>query len=148
MFYGESELALDDKGRISIPTRYRESLVAGCQGRMTLARYPDGCLLLMPQGVWEANRKNIAAWPQELHALRRLILGSATDVEMDGSGRILVSPELRRAANLSKTVALVGVGSYFEVWDLQTKAAKEAEQLREALASPVWRNYTFEPNEN
>lgn len=148
MFYGESELALDDKGRISIPTRYRESLVESCQGQVTLTRYPDGCLILMPRGVWETNRRKIVAWPQEMHALRRMLLGSAAEIEMDGSGRILISPELRRAANLSKTVSLVGVGAYFEVWDLQTKAAKEAEQLREAVASPVWRNYTFEPTEN
>ena len=117
MFQGSSALTLDAKGRMSIPARYRDALLAEEQGCLTLTRHPDGCLMLYPRTTWVAKRAQIAALPASARPLQRLLLGNAQDVEMDGAGRILVAPELRMAAGLSRDVMLLGLGSNFELWD-------------------------------
>lgn len=117
MFQGSSALTLDAKGRMSIPARHRDVLQAGEQGRLTLTRHPDGCLMLYPRSIWEDKRKQIAALPASARPLQRLLLGNAQDVDMDGAGRILVAPELRSATGLSREVMLLGLGSNFELWD-------------------------------
>ena len=117
MFQGSSALTLDAKGRMSIPARYRDALHAEEQGRLTLTRHPDGCLMLYPRSTWVEKRKQIAALPASARPLQRLLLGNAQDVDMDGAGRILVAPELRMAAGLSRDVMLLGLGSNFELWD-------------------------------
>jgi MraZ protein len=129
MFQGSSALALDAKGRMSVPSRHRDALLLQCEGRLTLTRHPDGCLLLYPRPVWESVRERIAALPIGASGWKRFFLGNATDVEMDGSGRVLVSPELRRAAGLDKDVMLLGMGAHFEVWDAASLAAKESEAI-------------------
>ena len=129
MFQGSSALALDAKGRMSVPSRHRDALLLQCEGRLTLTRHPDGCLLLYPRPVWESVRERIAALPIGASGWKRFVLGNATDVEMDGSGRVLVSPELRRAAGLDKDVMLLGMGAHFEVWDAASLAAKESEAI-------------------
>lgn len=117
MFQGSSALTLDAKGRVTIPTRHRDALAEQCDGKLTLTRHPDGCLLVYPRPQWEAKREQIALFPMQARALQRLLLGNAQDVDMDGAGRILVAPELRMAAGLSRDVMLLGLGSNFELWD-------------------------------
>ncbi|MDY0308762.1 MAG: division/cell wall cluster transcriptional repressor MraZ [Castellaniella sp.] len=117
MFQGSSALTLDAKGRMSIPARHRDVLQSEEQGRLTLTRHPDGCLMLYPRSTWEEKRLQIAALPASARPLQRLLLGNAQDVDMDGAGRILVAPELRAAAGLSRDVMLLGLGSNFELWD-------------------------------
>ncbi len=117
MFQGSSALTLDAKGRMSIPARHRDVLQSEEQGRLTLTRHPDGCLMLYPRSIWEEKRKQIAALPASARPLQRLLLGNAQDVDMDGAGRILVAPELRAAAGLNRDVMLLGLGSNFELWD-------------------------------
>ena len=117
MFQGSSALTLDAKGRMSIPARHRDVLQSEEQGRLTLTRHPDGCLMLYPRSIWEEKRKQIAALPASARPLQRLVLGNAQDVDMDGAGRILVAPELRAAAGLNRDVMLLGLGSNFELWD-------------------------------
>ncbi len=117
MFQGSSALTLDAKGRMSIPARHRDVLLADEQGRLTLTRHPDGCLMLYPRSIWEEKRKQIASLTAAARPLQRLLLGNAQDVDMDGAGRILVAPELRAAAGLGKDVMLLGLGSNFELWD-------------------------------
>ena len=80
MFQGASQLTLDGKGRLSMPSRHRDALAAGCDGRLTLTRHPDGCLLVYPRPTWEARREQIAQLPFSARALQRLLLGNATDV--------------------------------------------------------------------
>lgn len=132
-------MSLDAKGRMTVPARHRDDLQSQCEGKLTLTRHPDGCLLLFPRPVWEIHRERIAALPMNARAWQRIFLGNAADVEMDGAGRILVSPELRTAAKLEKDVMLLGMGSHFEVWDASTLAAKEDEAIAagmpEALSS-------------
>lgn len=131
VFQGASQLTLDGKGRLSMPARHRDALAAGCEGRLTLTRHPDGCLLVYPRPAWEARRQQIAALPYSARALQRLLLGSAADAELDSAGRVLVSAELRAAAGLERDVMLLGMGAHFELWDV----TRLAEHERQALAS-------------
>lgn len=129
---------MDAKGRVSVPTRHRDALMLHSEGRLTLTRHPDGCLLLYPRPAWEAVREKISALPIGASAWKRFFLGSATDVELDGTGRVLIAPELRQAAGLEKDVVLLGMGGHFEIWDEGRLTAKENEAiaggLPEALA--------------
>lgn len=118
---------------MSIPARHRDALTEQVQGRLTLTRCPDGCLLVYPRTVWEQKREQIASFPMAARSLQRLLLGNASDVDMDGSGRILVPPELRSAAKLTKEVMLLGMGSHFELWDASELARREAEDLANGM---------------
>ena len=129
VFQGASQLNLDAKGRMAVPARHRDALAAHGEGRLTLTRHPHGCLLLFPRAVWEACREQIMAWPMSARAWQRIFLGNASDVEMDGAGRVLISPELRRAAALDRDVMLLGMGTHFEVWDAAAHARHEAETI-------------------
>ncbi|MDN5843316.1 MAG: division/cell wall cluster transcriptional repressor MraZ [Alcaligenaceae bacterium] len=129
MFQGSSALTLDAKGRMSIPARHRDALVTEEQGRLTITRHPDGCLMIYPRAAWELKRVQIAALPMNARALQRLLLGSAQDVDMDGAGRILVAPELRTAAGLAREVMLMGVGTHFELWDSAEWARRDTEDI-------------------
>lgn len=142
MFQGSSALTLDAKGRISIPTRHRDALISQVEGRLTLTRHPDGCLLVYPRPVWEQKRQEIARLPMKARPLQRLLLGNAQDVDMDGSGRILVAPELRAAAGLTREVMLLGMGSHFELWDVTEWARREAEDLAQGMTEAL-EEFTF-----
>lgn len=127
VFQGTSSLTLDAKGRLSVPTRHRDVLAAVSQNQMTMTRHPHGCLMLFPRTEWEKFRAKIAELPMSAQWWKRIFLGSAMDVELDGTGRVLISPELRAAAGLDREVLLMGMGSHFELWDKATYDAKEAE---------------------
>lgn len=110
---------------MSIPARYRDALAVQCEGRLTLTKHPDGCLLMYPRHVWESKRDQIAAWPMSARGWQRILLGNAHDVEMDGAGRVLVAPELRAAAGLERDVVLSGMLTHFELWDPARRAENE-----------------------
>ena len=125
MFHGLSTLTLDDKGRMAIPTKYRESLMRLCEGKlvMTVNVSSDHCLLLYPQSEWvniAAKINELPAFGKQVSRLRHLLIGHAEDLEMDGHGRLLVSPPLREFAGLDRRIALVGQGNKFEIWNEQT----------------------------
>src|SRR5690625_7864312 len=119
MFQGSSALTLDAKGRMSIPTRYRDPLVSEQEGRLTLTRHPDGCLLLCPRSVWETKREQIAALPMSARAFQRWLLGNEHDVVMDSAGLILIAAELRKAASLKRKAMRIDRGGHFEMWQPQ-----------------------------
>ena len=129
VFRGGPVLTLDGKGRLSVPARWREVLMATVQGQMVVAKNPDGCLSLYPLPVWEAFENSVLALATENDAWRRFFIGSATEVELDGAGRVLVPPELRDWAGLVEKVKFMGVGSHFELWDSARHEAREAEAL-------------------
>ena len=146
VFQGSSALTLDAKGRISIPTRHRDALVSQVEGRLTLTRHPDGCLLLYPRPVWEKKREQIAAFPMTARPLQRLLLGNAQDVDIDGSGRVLVAPELREAAGMTRDVKLLGLGDYFELWDVEAwerHKAKTSQNMANILSNPSLSQFSF-----
>jgi MraZ protein len=138
VFQGASSLNLDAKGRLSVPTRHREAL----GGSLTITKHPHGCLMVFPREAWEQFRARIAALPMDAQWWKRIFLGNAMDVDVDGTGRVLVSPELRSAAGISKDVVLLGMGSYLELWDGQAYAEKEAEAMKGAMPD-VFKDFSF-----
>jgi MraZ protein len=93
--------------------------VALGDGRLVVTAHPHRCLLLYPQPAWEPIRAQILAAPSlqvESAMVRRLLVGFAEDVELDGAGRLLISPSLRQYAGLEKEIWLVGQGRHFEIW--------------------------------
>ena len=127
---------------MSIPARHREALQTQAEGRVTLTKHPDGCLLLFPRPEWEVFRGRIAALPMDAHWWKRIFLGNAADVEMDGAGRVLIAPELRTAAMLDKEVMLLGMGSHFEIWDAAKLDDSEAQAIAGGMPD-VLNNFSF-----
>ena len=122
MFQGVTQINLDAKGRMAIPTRARDPLTAGGTVKLVLTAHPDGCLLLYPLPAWEPIRQKVMAFPsldRQASLWKRLLVGFAEEVEPDAAGRLLISPELRDFAHISRPVMFVGQGSHFEIWDLE-----------------------------
>jgi MraZ protein len=142
VFQGASSLNLDAKGRMSIPAKHKDALALQFEGRLTLTRHPHGCILLFPRPTWESHREQIASWPMSAKAWQRIFLGSASDVDMDGTGRILIAPELRQAIGLQRDVMLLGMGSHFEIWDANKLAENEAQAIEGALPDAL-SNFSF-----
>ena len=105
MFRGATKVTLDDKGRMVIPTRYREHALERSQGKLVVTVDRDQCLLLYPLPDWEQIERKLMSLPN-LHAqareLQRLMVGHATELELDGHGRMLLPPELREFAGLER----------------------------------------------
>lgn len=121
MFRGVTQLSLDSKGRLAIPARYRDELLSNCAGNIVITADPSKCLLIYPQPAWEPIEKKLnglSSFNPQIRSLQRLIIGNASDVEMDSSGRILVNTPLRQFAELEKDVVLAGQGEKFELWDI------------------------------
>jgi len=119
MYRGVTLLNLDGKSRVAVPTKYREALLTESQGSVVLTAHPHGCLLLYPQVAWEPIQNKImqlSSFDKKSSKLQRLLVGYAEDVSIDGSGRILISAELRNFSKIEKTIMLVGQGSHFELW--------------------------------
>jgi len=132
MFRGASKVTLDTKGRLAIPSRYRERLLTRAEGRLVATVDRDQCLLIYPLPDWEEIERRLDRMPglkQQVRQLQRLMLGYATELEMDGHGRILLTRELRDFAGLDKQAMLVGQGKKFELWDEERWAARLDEWL-------------------
>lgn len=120
MFQGAAQLNLDSKGRLAIPSRHRDMLLAQCEGQLVLTADSDGCLLFYPQPEWEPIRDKLlklSALNPRIRALQRRLIGYAEEVVMDAAGRVLISSALRTYAMLDKRVMLIGQGNKFELWD-------------------------------
>jgi MraZ protein len=142
VFQGASSLSLDAKGRLSVPTRHRDVLSATAAGLLTITKSPDGCLMIFPRPEWEKFRERISAMPMSAQWWKRIYLGNAIDVEIDGTGRVLISPELREAAGLAKESVLLGMGNFFELWDKATYVAQEA-QAMQGETPDVFKDFSF-----
>ena len=133
MFLGVSTLNLDAKGRMAIPAKQRDQL---SNARVVVTVNPqEHCLWLYPEDEWREIARNVSRLPEMVRQnrlLKRLLLGHASELDLDGQGRILLSPELRDYAGLDKRVALVGQGHKFEIWDEQAWAGSREEWLAEA----------------
>lgn len=137
VFQGTSAIALDAKGRISVPVRQRELLMQTCEGRLTLTKHPDGYLWVMPRQRWETTREQLMSMSMDADPWRRVLMGSAVDVEIDGAARVLVPPELRNAAGLSKDVLLIGNGRVLELWDAQRHRAHETALMTQPMPAEI-----------
>jgi MraZ protein len=120
VYRGANLLTVDVKGRVAMPARYRQSLLDACGGQMIITANFERCLLLYPLTTWlETERKLMALSDvnSQSAGLKRLLVGHATDVEMDKQGRLLLPPVLRDYAQLTREVMLVGRINGFELWD-------------------------------
>lgn len=132
MFRGVANLNLDSKGRLAMPAKYRDALLSRSEGRLIVTADPSKCLLIYPFPDWEPIEQKLnglSSFNPQTRALQRLLVGMASDTEMDGAGRILLSAPLRQFAGLDKNVVLVGQGGKFELWDEEKWGA----QLDQAL---------------
>jgi len=134
MYRGASAITLDSKNRITIPTRYREELFADCQGKMVCTvdiQHP--CLLLYPLPEWEEIELklcNLSSMNPQERLLQQVLLGNASDCEIDKSGRLLINGPLRQHAGLEKSLMLVGQLRKFEIW---TESAWQT-QMQQGIA--------------
>ncbi len=139
MFRGVNAINLDAKGRMAIPTRYREVLKDCCAGSLVATIDTDElCLLIYPLDEWEAIQAKIEALPSfhpMTRRIQRLLIGHATDVDMDTNGRVLVPPLLRDYAGLEKRCILLGQGKKFELWDENRWSQRRDDYLQEASKS-------------
>ena len=120
MFRGATKVTLDAKGRLAIPTRYRDRILSRSNGEVVVTVDRDYCLLIYPYPDWEEIERKLIRLPtmnKQARRLQRLMVGYATEMELDANGRILISKELREFANLDRQAILLGQGKKFELWN-------------------------------
>ena len=135
MFQGETAITIDDKGRLAIPTSYRDVVARECGNQLvvTYSPFDAGCLYIYPMPVWERVRDQVNALPRTKSVSRNLqlkLVGAATFVEPDASGRISLPASHRNATGLEKKAVLLGMGDKFELWSEQSHLA----QIRQTLS--------------
>jgi MraZ protein len=152
MLRGPDNLTVDAKGRMPLPSRHRELIQELCQGQLFVTLDRDRCLLIYPKPVWLEVEAKITSLPDTnayAKKLKRLMVGNATEVELDSANRILIKPLLRQYAGIEKKVVLMGQGSKFELWDearyLQSlddwgtrDQAEDEAQMTEDIAKLTW----------
>jgi len=120
LFRGVNNISLDAKGRMAIPTRFRESLQSSCASQLVVTVDTDRCLLIYPLPEWQEIERKLVKLPslnKTARHLQRMLMGNATEVEMDGQGRILIPTSLRSYAGLEKKAVMIGQGHKFELWN-------------------------------
>jgi MraZ protein len=135
VFFGETAINLDAKGRLAIPVRYREPIQELCGGRLVLtySAFDSGALYLYPEQEWQRVRDEVtglSTFDPGHRSLQRKLVGSASAIEPDGNGRIQIPQTLRQVADLEKRVVLLGMGSRFELWDEDILNRKRREEER------------------
>ena len=134
MFQGETAISIDDKGRLAIPTAFRDLVAGACNNRLVLTYnpYEPGCLWLYPESEWQKVRDQVIALPSAKKVYRSLqlkLVGAASPVELDGNGRISIPASHRSAVGIEKKAVLLGMGEKFELWSEQAHHA----QIRQTL---------------
>lgn len=134
MLMGQYDYAIDAKGRLNFPARFREEMGE----RFVVTRWIENCLIALPQSKWEMLIEKLNSYNMaDAQQLARQLLPSAMEAEPDKQGRILLTPKLRRHAKLEKDVTIVGMGSYAEIWDTAAWEAQEEQQDAGGLAEAV-----------
>lgn len=133
MFRGANAISLDAKGRLAMPSRYRDELVSRFGGQLIVTiDINDPCLNIYPLSEWERIEERLSALAsldEKNRILQRLLVGNAVDLEMDGSARILIPSRLREHVRLDKHAMLVGHLNKFQLWDEQTWNDQAASDL-------------------
>jgi MraZ protein len=132
MFRGVATVSLDSKSRLVVPARYRDVLLGNGGGRVVVTADPTRCLLLYPLPEWEPIEKKLnglSDFNPRTRGLKQLLVGYAHDMDMDGAGRILLPPMLKKFAELDKSVVMVGQGGKIELWN----EARWADKIGQAL---------------
>jgi len=141
VFRGLSAVNLDAKGRLAIPMKYRQLLVDLCAGRLVATiDTEERCLLIYPIHEWEVIQAKIEALPSfnpSARRIQRLLIGHATDIELDANGRILLSQPLREYAQLDKEIVLLGQGKKLELWSKDLWTSRRDDYIAEVNAPEV-----------
>ena len=130
MFRGVATVSLDSKNRLVVPARYRDAFLVAEGGRVVVTADPTRCLLVYPLAEWEpieARLNRLSDFDPRTRSLKQLMVGYAHDMEMDGAGRILLPPMLRKFAELDRGVVIVGQGAKIELWN-ETRWETKMEQ--------------------
>jgi MraZ protein len=139
VFRGITAITVDTKGRLTVPTRYRDLLTNAETSHVVITIDTDApCLLLYPLKEWEVIERKVAELPSfnpVARRIQRLLVGHATELEIDSHGRLLVPPVLREYAGLSKEVMLVGQGKKFELWSAERWNSSREDWLASGLAT-------------
>lgn len=138
MFIGEFEHAVDDKGRVALPARFRPKLAEG----LVVTRGLDGCLFVFPMADWERLAERIGALPMTQAGARqfqRLMFSGATDCQLDGQGRIGLPAYLREYAGIDRDAVVIGVNTRAEIWSRARWAEQRAkvEQASDEIAEQL-----------
>jgi len=136
VFQGETAITVDDKGRLAIPTAYRDQVADACANRLVITYNPfdAGCLWVFPYAEWEQVRDQVNALPKVKAAHRDMqmkLVGAAAIVEPDSAARILLPASQRTAAGIEKKAVLLGMGNKFELWSEQAHLAKIRQTIGE-----------------
>ena len=132
MFRGATKVTLDAKGRLAIPSRYRERITSRADGHLVATVDRDYCLLIYPFPIGRRSSGSSCACLRlnpQARRLQRLMVGYATELDMDGHGRILLPRELREFAGLDRAAMLIGQGNKFELWNDERWNARRDEWL-------------------
>jgi MraZ protein len=132
VFRGPSKVTLDAKGRLAIPSRHRERILTRANGALVATVDRDYCLLIYPLPEWEEVERKLVRLPSlnsVARKLQRLMLGYATELEMDSQGRILLPKEHREFAGIERDAILIGQGNKFELWDEKSWTERRDEWL-------------------
>ena len=136
VFRGVQHINMDAKGRLAMPARQREPLLSRCEGQIVITiDTQSNCLAIYPLPEWERIEQDIQGLPALKPAVKRfqrLMLGYATDLELDSSGRILLPQSLREYAQLDKKLVLVGQGNKLELWSEALWLAEREQALRDS----------------
>jgi MraZ protein len=137
MFRGLNPVSLDAKGRLAMPAKYREIIDAQCQGRLVVTIEDEGqSLVIYPVDEFEKIQQvvmSLSSFDPATKRLKRIFVGHATDVELDGSGRILIPPTLRGYVDLDKKAILVGQGNKLELWSEEVWEGQRDGWLKEKV---------------
>lgn len=122
-FRGISKLSVDAKGRLAMPKNHREQFATDGTGELVVTADPSGCLLIYPKPIWHEIEEKLINVPNSTpstRAIQRFYVGYAADIDLDGTGRMLLPTELREYAGIERKAVLIGQGKKFELWDERT----------------------------
>ena len=138
LFKGIHNINLYSKGRLGIPITYRDHIMGLLKGSMVITiDTEEKCLLLYPSGIWskiQGKINDLPSFNKNARRIQRLLIGHAEDIDVDSSGRILISRPLREYASLTKKIILIGQGDKFEIWD-QNSWNENVDKWREEVTS-------------
>ena len=137
MFRGVNHITMDAKGRIALPVKQRELLQAFCGGQLVVTiDIQSRSLMVYPLSTWESIERELQDLPAmnpDVRRVQRLLIGYASDLEFDGSGRVLLPQSLRDYASLEKKLVLVGQGKKLELWSEEVWLSERDKWLEEAI---------------
>jgi len=141
MFRGSFEHSIDSKGRVSVPSRFREIISERYEGKLVLTMDFDKCIMVYPLEEWERVEEKIKSLPQsqkEVKDYTRFVFSNAAECELDKQGRILIPPPLREGAQINKSVMVVGILNKMEIWDKaawETRKSQTGDKIGEVLST-------------